>query len=115
VTTPSPYAGSGAPPPLNVAIELRGERLVIRIADYIDTATAASLFTRLHTLILTTRAAHVVIDLGGLDFCDAAGARALIRLCRTAPDHGVTCRLHHPRPHIRWLLRNFGAEHLIDI
>ncbi|GIF22709.1 anti-anti-sigma factor [Actinoplanes tereljensis] len=100
------------PSPSAVAV-VTGDLLTIRLTGEIDLATATPLGDRLQNMVATSPARHVVVDLAGVDFCDAAGVRTLVSLATTATGHGGSFRLHGARPHIVWLLTTLQAAHLL--
>ncbi|GAA4693061.1 hypothetical protein GCM10023215_32810 [Pseudonocardia yuanmonensis] len=62
-----------------VAREAEPGRLEITVAGEVDLENATSFEQRVQELI-TNRARSVVLDLGGLDYLDSAGLRALFTL-----------------------------------
>ena len=93
---------------------LHGEQLTIMLTEDIDHHTADALFIQAQAIVIATGARYVIINLAGLEFCDSAGVRVFIRLHQTAVDRGIALHLHHPRPHIRWLLQILDATYLLD-
>jgi anti-sigma B factor antagonist len=47
---------------------------------------------------------QVVLEAADVGFLDLAGLRALLRAHRLSARRGIRLTLHHPAPHIRWLL-----------
>ena len=90
-----------------------GDHFTVLLAVEIDIATAPALHNRLHTLIATHPARHVVIDLADVEFCDAAGVRSLVALGRLVTDRGGTFRLRAARAHIAWLVEFLGHGELL--
>ncbi len=54
----------------------------------------------------------VHLDLGGLDYCDLAGLRAMIQLAGPAPGPGRRVVLHGVRPGVRTVLAVLGWDEI---
>ncbi|MBR7832970.1 STAS domain-containing protein [Actinospica durhamensis] len=61
------------------------------------------------------RGSIIVLDIGIVEYVDAAGFHALIVLARLARARGARMGLTHPSPASRWLIRRIGADRVIDV
>jgi anti-sigma B factor antagonist len=73
------------------------------------TTTAASLRERLFSALNST-AFPLIIDLSGVESCDAAGLATLVGARRRGRLHGITVSLAAPRPSVRLLLQATGLH-----
>jgi anti-anti-sigma factor len=96
-----------------------GDRLLIQLQGSLDAMSVTALQTQLYDLTrvydvlgLTVPVRQIHIDVGGVDFCDAAGLRMLVAARSVAGARDATCHLRNPQPHLRWLLRAAGAGDL---
>ncbi len=84
-----------------------------RIAGELDASTASSLIDAIERL-LRAGSHDVVLDCGGLRFCDSSGVRALV-VIRQALAPGATCTLVRTRPALRQVLDLSGLTHLFTL
>jgi anti-anti-sigma factor len=105
-----PDPGYDGYPLLTVAGRRTGDQITIALTGGIDFATHPKLHTAVRKLLDATPVRHVTIDLAGLDFCDCAGARALLAAHRYATQNGAGCVIERAQPHIIWLLQATGAN-----
>ncbi|MBA9003000.1 STAS domain-containing protein [Thermomonospora cellulosilytica] len=85
------------------------EYTVVALHGDLDLATTAVLRERLLAALRhSTRL--LIIDLGGVSFCDAAGLGMLVGTQRRATALGVALRLVAPRPQVSGLLRITGLD-----
>jgi anti-anti-sigma factor len=61
------------------------------------------------------RAAHIVLDLGGLEFCDSAGLNALLRLRLQAVGRGIPVHLAAVPERVTRLLEVTGADQVFPV
>ena len=101
---------------------LEGDRLLITLRGSLDAMSASVLQTQLYDLTqvyevlgLGVPVRQIHIDLAGVDFCDAAGLRMLVAARRVAEARQASCHLHHPQPHVHWLLTTTRAADLFHL
>ena len=112
ITTSS--GGEVRAPGLTVHFRPGTGTMTIAVTADIDCATAPVLQQRLLSIITASAAAHVVLDLADIEFCDSAAIRALSQLRQAAAGRGIDCHIRHARPHIAWLIRTLDAADLLD-
>ncbi len=91
-----------------VRAERRGGLCALRILGELDTVTAADLAERVGTAVRGTPGA-VLVDLSGLAFVDAAGARALAAVVRAVPA-GQLAGVRSCQPPVRHALDMLGLR-----
>ncbi|MDI2129014.1 STAS domain-containing protein [Yinghuangia seranimata] len=79
--------------------------MVVELFGELDIASAAALGDALEEVLEARRGARVVVDLSGLDFCDASGLGALVAGYHSAREQGGELRLVCPEGLTRRLLR----------
>ncbi|MGJ5753705.1 STAS domain-containing protein [Streptomyces puniciscabiei] len=86
------------------------------LAGTIDIFTVPGLRTHLGALVADHGGRpQVIIDLGGVTFCDAHGLGALIGAHRTAVRRGGTVRVVVPQGRVRRLLRIARPTHDLEL
>ncbi|MEU4426159.1 STAS domain-containing protein [Actinoplanes sp. NPDC024001] len=90
-------------------------RLVIAVSGSIDVQASATVADQLGRMIGAGDHERVVLDLSGVEFCDCAGARALLAVHELAEAAGIACTVEGPRPHIRWLLELTGVAAVLGL
>ncbi|GIF15867.1 STAS domain-containing protein [Actinoplanes teichomyceticus] len=100
----------------------QGDRLMIQLHGSLDAMSVAALqtqlydLTRVYDLLGPARPVRQIhIDVGQVDFCDAAGLRMLVAARTVAGARDATCHLRNPQPHLRWLLRATRAGELFRL
>ena len=88
--------------------------LTVHLSGDLDAGTQAEMQTALYDLLSSHTARYVVLDLAGLQFCDSAGLRILLRAHHLAVARGAGCRIERPQPHIAALLRITGADAIVN-
>ncbi|MFD0068402.1 STAS domain-containing protein [Streptomyces sp. NPDC056690] len=79
---------------------------VIEVSGELDVATRTQLGDHLEEVIATAHTpARVVVDMSGLDFCDASGLSVLVAAHHAAKDRQGQLRLVCPQRRIRRLLQ----------
>ncbi|SCE67966.1 anti-anti-sigma factor [Micromonospora purpureochromogenes] len=68
---------------LSIAVHRTGDEVVLRLAGEIDMLTAGQLSTVVNE-VLTDPPPRIVLDLGGVTFCDSQGLGTLVVLSRKA-------------------------------
>lgn len=106
--------GSPDPPDLQVVTQYRPDAIVLAVSGELDVASAPML--RDHVgFALGRRPAHLILDLAGLRFCDAAGLSAFAMARKASTRDGASLALAAvPRAVIR-LLRMTGMDRVLDI
>ena len=107
----SPTTSVSLPPPVRppavLVMALRAaEQHILVVVGEADMHTAGYLRTQLIDL-LRSNPPSVVVELGGLDFCDLAGLDALHDAVRTAQDIGVALTFRGMSAQLAWLHRTF--------
>lgn len=109
-------AASACAGPVQLRAELaavRGTTTVVAVEGEIDLRTADALRARLTVLAGLDggpACADLVIDFGGVRFCDASGIGVLVALRNALSAHGGRVRLARVRPAQLRLLRVVGLE-----
>lgn len=88
---------------------------VVGMTGELDIATRPALRDRLNHVVATHRPPHVVVDLSGLDFCDASGLSAIVSGQRQIRQHRGQLRLVCPEGRIKRLLRLTGLIRTIEV
>jgi anti-anti-sigma factor len=86
---------------------------VLEVAGELDIATAPQLSTAINT-IRGTGQHRIVLDLAGLDFCDAAGLGAQVAAQQRCAAAGGWITLARPRARMRWLLAIAGLADVLS-
>ncbi|MGI8334548.1 STAS domain-containing protein [Actinomadura scrupuli] len=96
--------------PLEITARTCDGRLVVTVTGDLDMATADKLrgYVAGHTAGLP--ASRVLLDLGGLAFCDSAGLSALVGVWKDQRESGGTVVLVAPRPSLVKILRATGLD-----
>ncbi|WIM92686.1 STAS domain-containing protein [Actinoplanes oblitus] len=80
----------------------------VLVAGELDMATADVLYKALHEAVVQPGVTSIVVDFGGVGFCDSSGIGVLDRAYGEAQDAGIVLRLVKPRPSIRRILELVG-------
>jgi anti-sigma B factor antagonist len=93
----------------------RSDHLIrLSVTGDLDMATADS-FTVAAVSALRLPIRVLVLDLGGVAFCGAAGVSALVKICRVAMKAGARLVLTNVQPHVRRVLDVVGMSAMIPI
>jgi anti-sigma B factor antagonist len=105
------YLAAFADPDFDVSV-CRGEGGLVtaRIRGEIDLATADRLHRLMHAAASRYPGTHVLLDLGGVTFCDAQGLGALVRIANDVQAAGGEFTLTRIPPAIARLLRLTGLD-----
>jgi anti-sigma B factor antagonist len=111
---PPARPGGPAPPDLQVVAQYRPDVIVLAISGELDAASAPML--RAHVgFALGRRPAHLILDLAGLRFCDAAGLSVFAMARNAATRDGASLALAAvPRPVTR-LLKMTGMDRVLEV
>ncbi|WP_160147260.1 STAS domain-containing protein [Thermomonospora echinospora] len=110
------YLAASAEPDFDVTVHSGEAGLVIaRIRGELDLATADRLHRLVHAAMSSGRRARVLLDLGGVTFCDAQGLSALVRIANDAQGGGGELSLTRIPPVIARLLRLTGLDHRFPV
>ena len=112
ISSPAGWAGDDPAMQIRVTDVIQGEQLMIRIAGDLDWATMPAVHHHLNALITARVAAHIVVNLADVDFCDTAAIRALMALAEAATGRGATFQVRGARVHIAWLCSQLGGGYL---
>jgi anti-anti-sigma factor len=87
---------------------------IVALHGYLDIGSAPAL--REHLIGTLHHSARIlVLDLGEVTFCDAAGLGVLIGIQRRATGLGITMHLANPRPQVAKLLRITGLGRSLTV
>ncbi|MET7520712.1 STAS domain-containing protein [Streptomyces sp. NPDC005480] len=89
---------------LRVSSRRHGGWTVVEVSGELDIATQNQLGDHLEEVIAERTPAQVVVDMSGLDFCDASGLSVLVAAHHAAKDRQGQLRLVCPQRRIRRLL-----------
>lgn len=92
----------------------RSEHTIVRLRGELDIATAPALRERLMAL-LQPGLRRLVIDLSGLEFCDAAGLGLLVGIQKRTVSLGADLRLSGPRRQLAALFQSTGLDRSLKI
>jgi len=86
----------------------------LTVSGEIDMITAESLYERATALVID--GVHLlVLDLGGVTFCDSLGVAALVRIFRYASGRSCRLRVVNPRGHIAHVLQISGLDQVFEV
>ena len=86
----------------------------LAVAGEIDLSTAESFFERARALI-DAKTSMLVLDLGGVTFCDSLGVAALVRIYKYAIAAGSRLRLVNLRTHVAHILEISGLDQVFEV
>jgi anti-anti-sigma factor len=84
------------------------------VSGEIDMSTADSLYEQASRLV-TDSTRLLVLDLGGVTFCDSLGVAALVRIYRYANRLGCRLRLTNLRGHVAHVLQISGLDQVFEV
>jgi anti-anti-sigma factor len=86
----------------------------LAVTGEIDMATAESLYQRASSLVADgTRL--LVLDLGGVTFCDSLGVAALVRIYRHSSGLGCRLRLTNLRGPVAHVIQISGLDQVLEV
>ncbi len=89
--------------PLSLNVTRRDDVPCLVIAGEIDLATAPA-FEAAAVALLDEKPAALILDFGGVRFCDSSGIGVLVRLYNRATVAGCRLTLRRPTPNVRAVL-----------
>jgi anti-anti-sigma factor len=114
MTSSSTAIGARAPTEVSMPTHRRPGHTIVALHGNLDTAAAPAL--REHLIAeLHDSARLLILDLGEVAFCDAAGLAVLIGTQRRATGLGITLHLAAPNPQITKLLRITGLDRALTL
>jgi anti-anti-sigma factor len=99
---------------MDVLVSDRAACRVVQPNGQLDMETAPRLRAAIDALI-RDGARHIVVDLGGLTFCDSIGLSTLILAHRSCTGDGGYLRLARPNPFVLNLLTVVGVRDSVEI
>jgi anti-sigma B factor antagonist len=94
---------------LSVRVDDQGRTARVELAGYLDLGTAPQLREVLGELLRHPELEEVVLNVGEVSFCDAAGLAPLLKTLLALRERGGSLRLEEPQPA---LLRLLSTLHL---
>jgi anti-sigma B factor antagonist len=83
--------------------------VVLALAGDLDLATAGDLVAAAeHVLAESGASQELVVDLGGVGFCDSAGISAMVTVRRLSTQYGWVLRVTKAQPQVRRVLELTG-------
>lgn len=73
----------------DIAVDREGSELAVRVSGDLDIATRARVVDEVTPPLVTGDVRRVIVDLGGVTFCDSSGLGALLDIRRTAGEAGA--------------------------
>ncbi|MBA9002289.1 STAS domain-containing protein [Thermomonospora cellulosilytica] len=99
---------------LNVSTTHRAGHAVVTATGELDLYTAPRLQNEL-TALVRDRAERVVVDLGGVGFCDSTGLNVLLAAHRDLTAQGGSLALAAPTPTVRRILQVTGLDTVFTV
>jgi len=99
---------------LNVSTTHRAGHAVVTVTGELDLYTAPRLQQELAALI-RDRAERVVVDLGGVEFCDSTGVNVLLAAHQRLADQGGSLALAAPTSTVRRILQVTGLDTVFTV
>ncbi|MFF1868814.1 STAS domain-containing protein [Kitasatospora herbaricolor] len=109
-----PSTPATIPAALTVAVRTSDRGVVVRLEGELDQDTAGPLRVALESAF-ECGSGRLVIDCGGLDFCDSSGLNLLLHSRITAQDIGRKLTLAAPGPMVSRMLEITGAWAIFHI
>jgi anti-sigma B factor antagonist len=85
---------------------------VIEVGGELDFAAVEELRGR---LLPATEHGTVVLDMGGITFCDSSGVRTLVEADRSAHEHGAVFRIAAPSEDVLRVLSLTGTDLTLEV
>ncbi|MEV6597191.1 STAS domain-containing protein [Actinoplanes sp. NPDC051346] len=111
----SDYCDGNLPRGTTLAWSRNGGLLTVFLSGDLDARAATALHACLYELLTVDTVDQVVLDLTGVPFCDASGARVLTAAHHLATTRGAECRARRAQPAVAWLLRLTHAANLLGL
>lgn len=89
---------------LRVGIDTRADQAIVAMVGEVDIACTTALGLMLFALV-EQGFVRIVVDLSGVEFCDAHGCGLMARVSRQAVQHGGWLRVAGARPHVARVIR----------
>jgi anti-sigma B factor antagonist len=86
----------------------------LAVAGEIDMTTADSLYERA-TGLVGQGVGVLVLDFGGVTFCDSLGLAALVRIYRHSTAHGCHLRLTNLHEHVAHVVHISGLDRVVEV
>lgn len=99
---------------LEISTRYRGNNAIITVAGEIDVYTAPRLRSKL-LAALRTGTTRVVVDLGGVQFCDSTGMNVLLYALKRAKERDISLELAHLQPTVRRVLQVTGLDTVFPV
>ncbi|MDN3356816.1 STAS domain-containing protein [Actinomadura sp. DC4] len=106
--------GPDRPPGLSFVSHVRNGYTIAELSGELDIACVPTLREQLLGA-LRPDAGHLIVDLSGVDFCDASGLAVLIGIGRRATLLGGVLRLVAPAPSTMTVIYSLGLHRKLDI
>ncbi|MER7922908.1 STAS domain-containing protein [Streptomyces sp. NPDC096057] len=100
--------------PLNLTVHAAATGTVVEVVGELDYASASELRELITSLTLQS-GEHLVLDLGGMSFCDSSGLTALIIAHNHTQAVGAGLVLRAVPAHTRRVLRTVGLDQIFVI
>jgi anti-sigma B factor antagonist len=100
---------------LRIWAEYQGSCVVVGVAGEIDISTADRLRMQVIIAVLAATSPPVVIDLGGVKFCDSSGLGALVAIWKALRADGGKLVLARPQDRLRALLARTRLDTRITV
>jgi anti-sigma B factor antagonist len=100
---------------LRIWTEYHGPCVVVGVAGEVDIATADRLRLQVIIAVLAAISPSLVIDLGGVEFCDSSGLGALVAIWRAIRADGGKLVLGRPQDRLRALLARTRLDTRITV
>jgi anti-sigma B factor antagonist len=98
-----------------VRLDVDGDVACITATGEVDMATAQHLRASISLALLASHIGEVVIDLGGVTFCDSTGVQALVNAQRSCSEREVALILLEPNPRLRRVIQIAGLSECFTI
>ncbi len=88
--------------------------VLVTFAGELDAASSRHAFDSVRHVI-DRRRVPVIVDVGGVTFCDVRGLSALVRMSNYASAAGCPLAVSSPGPHLLKIMRITGLDHRLAI
>jgi anti-sigma B factor antagonist len=100
--------------PLAFRTNREADEASLAVTGEIDMFTAESLYQQARRLV-DQSVSLLVLDLGGVTFCDSLGVAALVRIYKYGSAAGCRLRLTNLRPHVAHILQISGLDQVFEV
>jgi anti-anti-sigma factor len=90
------------------------DRVTLVVSGDLDRLTGPGLIGLAREIIEERVVSRVDVDLGGVEFLDLGGLRALMRVHEYGTRDGIAVTVRNPRHYVRWLLEVTGAAEILS-